>query len=188
LPIVIDQHFIVMLKYLIPLLLFIILGVFLALGLQLNPSDIPSPLVNKPAPAFNAPKLHAPQEMLSPQDLKGQVWLLNVWASWCVSCREEHPVLNQFAQQKLLPIIGLNYKDDPNAAQEWLNTLGNPYTTSIMDTEGRIGIDWGVYGVPETFIIDKKGMVRHKHTGPITPEAINTTLQPLIMQLQAEPL
>ncbi len=192
-----------MLKYLLPLLLFIIMAVFLAIGLNLNPHEIPSPLLNKPAPVFSAPKLQTtardgdsvpisseptlpPNETLSTADLKGQVWLFNVWASWCVSCREEHPVLNQFAQQKAVTIIGLNYKDDPAAANNWLNTLGNPYNISIMDQDGRIGIDWGVYGVPETFVIDKKGWVRYKHTGPVTVADVQQTLLPLITQLQGE--
>lgn len=175
-----------MLKYIIPLLLFIIMAVFLAVGLNLKPSEIPSPLLGKPAPAFAAPKLQAPQEKLSPNDLKGQVWLFNVWASWCTSCREEHPVLNRFAQQKTVLIVGLNYKDDPAAAKNWLDTLGNPYNASIMDQDGRVGLDWGVYGVPETFVVDKKGVVRHKHTGPVTLDDIQQTLQPLIAQLQAE--
>jgi cytochrome c biogenesis protein CcmG/thiol:disulfide interchange protein DsbE len=175
-----------MLKFIIPLLLFIIISVFLALGLQLKPSEIPSPFLGKPAPNFVAPKLDKPEETLSPLDLKGQVWLFNVWASWCVSCREEHPVLNQLAQQQAVVIIGLNYKDAPDAAKSWLNTLGNPYNVSIMDQEGRVGIDWGVYGVPETFVVDKKGIIRHKHTGPVTIEDVQQTLLPLITQLQAE--
>ena len=177
-----------MLKYIIPLLLFIIISVFLAIGLQLKPSEIPSPFLGKPAPNFVAPKLDKPEQTLSPTDLKGQVWLFNVWASWCVSCREEHPVLNQLAQQQTVMIIGLNYKDAPDAAKNWLNTLGNPYNVSIMDQEGRVGIDWGVYGVPETFVVDKKGIIRHKHTGPVTVEDVQQTLLPLITQLQAESL
>ena len=176
-----------MLKYIIPLLLFIIMAVFLALGLNLKPSEIPSPLLNKPAPAFSAPKLQAPEEKLTPADLKGQVWLFNVWASWCVSCRAEHPVLNQLAQQHAVVIVGLNYKDEPNDAKNWLNTLGNPYNVSIMDQDGRIGIDYGVYGVPETFVIDKKGLIRYKHTGPVTAEDVQQTFLPLIAKLQAEP-
>lgn len=176
-----------MLKYLLPLILFIIMAIFLAIGLNLNPSEIPSPLLDKPAPVFSAPKLQAPNEKLAPADLKGQVWLFNVWASWCVSCREEHPVLNELAQQKAVTIVGLNYKDDPAAAKNWLDTLGNPYNVSIMDQDGRIGIDWGVYGVPETFLIDKKGLVRYKHTGPVTPTDVQQTFLPLIAQLQAEP-
>ncbi len=176
-----------MLKYIIPLIIFIIMAVFLALGLNLNPRDIPSPLIGKPAPQFSAPKLTAPAEMLTPADLKGQVWLFNVWASWCVSCREEHPVLNELARQKAVVIVGLNYKDAPEDAKTWLNTLGNPYNVSIMDQEGRIGIDYGVYGVPETFVIDKKGIIRHKLTGPVNPGFVQQILLPLIAQLQAEP-
>ncbi|WP_411728227.1 DsbE family thiol:disulfide interchange protein [Methyloglobulus sp.] len=175
-----------MLKYIIPLLLFIVLSVFLALGLKLKPSEIPSPLLNKPAPTFSAPKLTAPNEKLSPADLKGKVWLFNVWASWCVSCREEHPVLNQLAQQQAAVIVGLNYKDDPDAAKKWLATLGNPYNDSVMDTDGRIGIDWGVYGVPETFVMDKQGIVRYKHTGPVMEDDVKNIFLPKIAELQAE--
>lgn len=175
-----------MFKYLLPLVIFSLLAVLLAVGLNLNPRDIPSPFIGKPAPAFSAAKLTAPAETLSNADLKGQVWLFNVWASWCVSCREEHPVLNELAQQRIVTIVGLNYKDEPQAANNWLAALGNPYTVSIMDGEGRIGIDYGVYGVPETFVVDKKGVIRHKQTGPITPGIVQQTLLPLIAQLQAE--
>ena len=176
-----------MLKYIIPLILFIVLAIFLAVGLKLNPSEIPSPLLYKSAPAFSAPKLNTPSEKLSPADLKGKVWLFNVWASWCVSCRAEHPVLNEFAKQQAVIIVGLNYKDDPEAAKNWLSTLGNPYNDSVMDQDGRIGIDWGVYGVPETFVVDKKGIVRYKHTGPVTGDDLQNTLLPLIANLQIEP-
>ncbi len=176
-----------MIKYIIPLILFIILAVFLALGLSLKPSEIPSPFIDKPAPAFAAPKLDSPEEKLTTADLKGKVWLFNVWASWCVSCRAEHPVLNQLAQQQAAVIVGLNYKDEPNDAKNWLNTLGNPYNVSVMDQDGRIGIDYGVYGVPETFVIDKKGLIRYKHTGPITADDVQQTFLPLIAKLQAEP-
>ncbi len=175
-----------MLKYILPLLLFIILAVFLALGLKLDPREIPSPLINQPAPDFSLPVLENPQQTLSPKDLKGKVWLLNVWASWCVSCRSEHPVLNEFTRQVPVIIIGLNYKDDPQAAKQWLAELGNPYRASIMDTEGRTGIDYGVYGVPETFVIDKKGIIRFKFTGPVTMKAISETFLPLLQQLEAE--
>lgn len=175
-----------MLKYIIPLVIFIVMAVFLAVGLNLNPRDIPSPLIDKPAPAFSAPKLNAPSETLNQTDLKGKVWLFNVWASWCVSCRSEHPILNQLAQQKAAVIVGLNYKDEPDAAKNWLTQLGNPYDVSIMDQDGRIGIDWGVYGVPETFVIDKKGVIRYKHTGPVTSEDIQAIFLPLIAKLQAE--
>jgi cytochrome c biogenesis protein CcmG, thiol:disulfide interchange protein DsbE len=175
-----------MLKYIIPLMLFIVLAVFLALGLKGKPGEIPSPLLNKPAPAFSAPKLNASNEKLSPADLKGKVWLFNVWASWCVSCRAEHPVINQLAQQQAAIIVGLNYKDDPDAAKKWLETLGNPYNDSVMDADGRIGIDWGVYGVPETFVMDKHGIVRYKHTGPVTEEDVQLIFLPLIAKLQGE--
>jgi len=175
-----------MLKYIIPLVLFIALAIFLAMGLNLKPNEIPSPLLNKPAPTFSAPKLSAVNEKLSPADLKGKVWLFNVWASWCVSCRAEHPILNQFAKQQAAIIVGLNYKDDPEAAKGWLATLGNPYNDSVMDADGRIGIDWGVYGVPETFVIDKQGIVRYKHTGPVTEEDVDKIFLPLIAKLQAE--
>ncbi len=192
-----------MLKYILPLLLFIVLAVFLALGLNLHPSEIPSPLINKPAPAFLAPKLQAtardggsvvigrepirpPEEKLTPADLKGKVWLFNVWASWCASCRLEHPVLNQLALAKAAVIVGLNYKDEPEAAKGWLAQFGNPYDVSIMDQDGRIGIDWGVYGVPETFVIDKQGVIRYKHTGPVTPDDVQQVFLPLIAKLQAE--
>ena len=177
-----------MLKYLLPFLLFIALAVFLALGLKLNPKDIPSPLIDKPAPAFSLPILGIPEKKLSNQDLQGQVWLLNVWASWCVSCREEHPVLLQLAQQSSVTLVGLNYKDQADAAIEWLSKLGNPYTVSLMDSEGRTGIDYGVYGVPETFVIDKRGVVRYKHTGAVTADDLEKVFMPLINQLEAEAL
>jgi len=176
-----------MLKYIIPLVLFITIAVFLALGLKLKPGEIPSPFIGKSAPTFSAFKLDAPDQKLTPGDMKGKVWLFNVWASWCVSCRAEHPVLNELARQQKAMIIGLNYKDKPDDALNWLQTLGNPYMVSIMDQDGRIGIDWGVYGVPETFVIDKKGVIRYKHTGPVTTEDVQQTLLPLIATLQAEP-
>lgn len=175
-----------MLKYVVPLLIFIVIAIFLAVGLKLDPKNIPSPLVNKPAPAFIAAKLDQPEHKLSPADMKGKVWLFNVWASWCVSCREEHPVLNKLAQRKLVALIGLNYKDEPDAAKQWLSTLGNPYDASIMDRDGRIGLDYGVYGVPETFVVDKQGVVRYKHTGPVRAEDVEQIFLPLISKLQAE--
>ena len=175
-----------MLKFIIPLLLFIVVAVFLALGLNLKPSEIPSPFINKPAPEFSAPKLDTPEQRLTPADLKGKVWLFNVWASWCVSCRAEHPILNQLAQQNAIVIIGLNYKDQPGDANNWLKTFGNPYNVSIMDQDGRIGIEYGVYGVPESFIIDKKGLIRYKHTGPVSAEDVQKVFLPLIVKIQAE--
>ncbi|PKM11887.1 MAG: DsbE family thiol:disulfide interchange protein [Gammaproteobacteria bacterium HGW-Gammaproteobacteria-3] len=175
-----------MFKYSVPLVIFIVLAIFLALGLTLNPREIPSPLIDKPAPTFSLPRLQNPEQSLSPSDLKGQVWLLNVWASWCVSCRAEHPVLNRLAQQKLAVIIGLNYKDESDSAKNWLSHWGNPYDASVVDAEGRAGIDWGVYGVPETFVMDKQGRVRYKHTGPITDDDSVEIFIPLIQKLQQE--
>ncbi|OAI11637.1 MULTISPECIES: DsbE family thiol:disulfide interchange protein [Methylomonas] len=174
-------------KYVLPLLLFIGLSVFLAIGLKLNPREIPSPLIDKPAPAFNLPVLAEPSKTLTPNDLKGKVWLLNVWASWCISCREEHPLLVELAKQNRVTLIGLNYKDEAQAAELWLGKHGNPYNASVMDSDGRIGIDYGVYGVPETFVIDKRGVVRHKHTGPIQPADLEQVLLPMIERLEGEP-
>jgi cytochrome c biogenesis protein CcmG/thiol:disulfide interchange protein DsbE len=175
-----------MLKFLLPLLLFGVLAVFLAVGLKLNPKDIPSPLIDKPAPAFALPILATPEKQLSNADLKGQVWLLNVWASWCVSCRDEHPLLLEFARQQLAPLVGLNYKDEAQAANRWLDKHGNPYSVNIMDVDGRTGIDYGVYGVPETFVVDKRGFIRYKHTGPVAPGDLESIFLPLIHKLQAE--
>ncbi|MCF6249833.1 MAG: DsbE family thiol:disulfide interchange protein [Methylococcaceae bacterium] len=175
-----------MVKFLIPLALFVVMAVFLTMGLSLNPRDIPSPLIDKPAPEFSLPALNEPVKILSKEDFAGKVWLLNVWASWCVSCRQEHPVFVQFARKNSVTIVGLNYKDDPRAAKQWLAQLGNPYKVSIMDQEGRTGIDYGVYGVPETFVIDKKGVVRYKHTGPVTMQDVQEILIPLIDKLKLE--
>lgn len=175
------------LKYLLPLILFVILAIFLAIGLRLNPKDIPSPLIDKPAPAFSLPILVTPEKNLSAQDLKGRVWLLNVWASWCVSCRQEHPLLLELAKLNAVTIVGLNYKDEAAAANQWLAQLGNPYNVSIMDKDGRVGIDYGVYGVPETFVVDKRGIIRYKHTGPIEPGDIEQIFLPLLQKLQQEP-
>ncbi len=175
-----------MLKYLTPLALFSVMAVFLALGLNLNPRDIPSPLIDQPAPGFALPVLDNPSRTLTKDEFLGEVWLLNVWASWCVSCRSEHPVFNQLATKKLVTIVGLNYKDDPRDAKQWLAQLGNPYNVSMMDMEGRTGIDYGVYGVPETFVIDKKGIIRYKHTGPVSVKDMQEILIPLVNQLKAE--
>lgn len=174
-------------RYLVPLGIFIVLVVFLAIGLKLDPREVPSPLINKPAPAFTLPKLHQPEQTVSPADFKGKVWLLNVWASWCVSCRAEHPVLNQLARSSAVPIIGLNYKDGRDVAQQWLRQRGDPYTVSAFDEDGRAGIDWGVYGVPETFIIDKRGSIRYKHTGPVDQKAVTDKIMPLVRELEKEP-
>jgi len=172
-------------RFLLPLGIFIGLLVFLAIGLRLNPREIPSPFIGKPAPAFKLTQLHEPDKSISPQDMTGQVWVLNVWASWCVSCRVEHPVLMDFAKANVVPVIGLNYKDGRNDGIKWLQDFGNPYAMSAFDNEGRVGIDYGVYGVPETFVIDKKGVIRMKYTGPLTPDAIATKLMPLIKELKS---
>jgi cytochrome c biogenesis protein CcmG/thiol:disulfide interchange protein DsbE len=174
-------------RYLVPLGIFIVLVVFLGIDLTLNPREVPSPLIDKPAPAFSLPKLHQPQQSVSPADFKGKVWLLNVWASWCVSCRAEHPVLNQMARSSEVPIIGLNYKDGRDVAQQWLRQRGDPYTVSAFDEDGRAGLDWGVYGVPETFVIDKRGAIRYKHTGPIDQKAVTDKIMPLVRELEKEP-
>ena len=141
-------------------------------------------LIGKPAPAFALAQLHEPAKTLGPADLKGQVWLLNVWASWCVSCREEHPVLVDLALRGIVPVYGLNYKDKRDEALAWLKQFGDPYTASIVDADGRVGIDYGVYGVPETFVIDKTGAIRAKHIGPLTPQALDAKILPLVRTLQ----
>lgn len=172
-------------RFLLPLGIFVALLIFLGIGLRLNPREIPSPFIGKPAPQFNLTQLHEPDKTISPKDMEGQVWLLNVWASWCVSCRAEHPVLMDFAKANVVPVIGLNYKDGRDDGIKWLRDFGNPYTTSGWDNTGRVGIDYGVYGVPETFVIDKRGVIRMKYTGPITPEAITQKILPLIKELKS---
>jgi len=173
-----------MLRFLVPLAVFIVLVAFLWVGLSLKPREVPSPLIDKPAPAFALSRLDNPQQSVTPQDLRGQVWLLNVWASWCVACLDEHPVLVEFSKSGALPIYGLNYKDSPDAARAWLGKHGNPYTVSIVDADGRVGIDYGVYGVPETFLIDKDGVIRFKQIGPVTPEVLRDKILPLARRLQ----
>ena len=171
-------------KLLVPLALFVVLVAFLIVGLGLNPREVPSPLVGKPAPDFKLARLHQPERTLGPADLKGQVWLLNVWASWCVSCRVEHPLLVELSKAKLLPLVGLNYKDKPDEGIAWLAQHGNPYDVSVVDRDGRVGIDWGVYGVPETFVVDKAGVIRYKHIGPVDAAAIEKKILPLVRELQ----
>jgi cytochrome c biogenesis protein CcmG/thiol:disulfide interchange protein DsbE len=172
-------------RYLLPLAVFLVMAGFLAVGLNRDPREVPSPLVDKPAPAFNLPRLDAPEQMISTQDLRGQVWLLNVWASWCVACRQEHPLLVDLARAGTVKVYGLNYKDKREDAIGMLRKTGDPYVKSVSDTEGLVGIDYGVYGVPETFVIDKQGVIRYKQIGPITPEAVRDTLLPLIKKLEA---
>jgi cytochrome c biogenesis protein CcmG/thiol:disulfide interchange protein DsbE len=174
------------LKFLIPLLVFAGIAWFLLEGLSRNPREIPSPLIGKPAPAVSVARLDDPANRWTPQDMKGQVWLLNVWGSWCSGCKVEHPLLNDFARQGIAPIVGFAWKDKPEASKEWLAKLGNPYQISVADVEGKAAIDWGVYGAPETFVIDKNGVVQDKHIGPLTPDALSQRLIPLIRKLQAQ--
>ncbi len=170
-------------RYLLPLAAFLVLAGFLAFGLKLDPHEVPSPLIDKPAPAFRASLLARPGQNISRDDLVGKPWILNVWASWCGPCRDEHPVWVQFAPRSPVPIYGLNYKDNAAAGLSWLRQLGNPYTESLTDPDGRIGIDYGVYGVPETFVIDRTGVVRYKHVGPMTPEVLHDKIEPLLKKL-----
>ena len=145
---------------------------------------MPSPLIGKPAPPFSLPVLHQPDKVMTNADLKGQVWMLNVWASWCVSCREEHPVLVDLAKRNVLPIYGLNYKDKTDEAKAWLKQFGDPYTLSLVDAQGRIGIDYGVYGVPETYVIDREGVIRYKRIGIVTEDLVREKILPLVAELK----
>ena len=171
-------------KFAIPLVAFAIIVGFLYAGLGRNPREVPSPLVGKPAPEFRLPRLHEDGKSLSSADMKGQVWLLNVWASWCTACRVEHPLLVELAREKTVPIVGLNYKDGPDSAKAWLDKLGDPYLVSVSDRDGRVGIDYGVYGVPETFVIDAAGIIRYKHIGPVTKESLRDEIIPLVRKLR----
>lgn len=173
-------------RYLIPLFLFLVLVVFLAIGLNRDPREVPSPLINKAAPAFNLPQLKEPAKSFSAIDMRGKVWLLNVWASWCVTCRDEHPLLLNYAQQGVVPIYGLNYKDERSEALAWLNELGDPYVLSAADVDGRVGIDYGVYGAPETYLIDQSGTIRFKQIGPVTSDVWSKTIVPLVQELNRQ--
>ncbi len=170
-------------RWLWPLGGFLVLVAFLGVGLGLNPREVPSPLINKAAPPFQLPQLHEPDKTFSQKDMAGKVWLLNVWASWCASCRDEHPVLVDLAKSGAVPIYGLNYKDKRTDGMAWLQRFGNPYVLSAFDAQGRIGIDYGVYGVPETYVIDKQGVIRYKHIGPVSPQVLKEKILPLIAQL-----
>ena len=170
-------------RYLVPLFLFLALAALLYRGLGIDPRRVPSPLIDKPAPAFDLPRLKDPGQRISQEEFKGKVSLFNVWATWCVACRQEHQLLMALARQGVL-IYGLNYKDERAAAQGWLERLGNPYAAVAFDADGRTGIDWGVYGTPETFVIDRQGIIRHKFIGPLTPASIRDELMPLLERLE----
>ena len=170
-------------KYYLVLAVFIALVAFLAVGLTLNPHEVPSPLINKPAPHFELPQLRDASKNFSERDMMGKVWLLNVWASWCVSCREEHPVLLEFAKSEVAPVYGLDYKDKREDGVSWLERFGDPYRISAFDYDGKVGIDYGVYGVPETYVIDKRGVIRYKQIGPLTPEILKRKIIPLVASL-----
>lgn len=173
-----------MTRFLIPLAVFLVLAVFLAVGLSLKPGEVPSPLIDKPAPSFRLAQLRDSGKTLAVEQLRGQVWLLNVWASWCAPCLEEHPHLLELSRSGAVPIIGLNYKDGREAALKWLAKHGDPYSTIVVDPDGRAGIDYGVYGVPETFVIDRHGVIRYKQIGPVTSEVLQEKILPLVRSLQ----
>ena len=172
------------LRFVVPIAVFALIAVFLLLGLKpgRDPKEIPSPLIGKPAPAFELPSLLEPSGTWSPQSMQGKVWLLNVWASWCVPCLAEHPLLLELGRTNTVPIIGLNYKDDPAAAKAWLSKHGNPYGQILSDRSGRVGFDYGVYGVPESFLIDRQGVIRFKHVGPLNEDVIRSRLLPLVRE------
>ena len=170
--------------FLIPLAAFAVLAVFLGRGLSLNPREVPSPFIGKPAPTFTLPRLDDPAVQVASTEFQGKVWVLNVWASWCGPCRDEHPHWVEFARRSKVPIVGLNYKDQRGAAQQWLRQLGDPYVMSVSDGDGKAAIDWGVYGVPETFVVDRQGIVRFKHVGPISAELLQRKIEPLLKSLQ----
>jgi cytochrome c biogenesis protein CcmG/thiol:disulfide interchange protein DsbE len=172
-----------MARYLIPLVLFVILVIFLAIGLGRDPHEVPSPLIGKAAPTFQLPQLKDPGKSFSAQEMRGKVWLLNVWASWCVSCREEHPLLLDYARSAAVPIYGLNYKDKRADALDWLEQLGDPYVLSAADEDGRVAIDYGVYGAPETYLIDRDGVIRFKQVGAVTPDIWQRKILPLVKDL-----
>ncbi len=173
------------LRYLVPVAAFAALALMLGWGLTNNPRNIPSALIGKAVPRFSLPPVHGRTLGLSSADLVGEVSLVNVFASWCVACRDEHPLFMRLKAEGVVPIHGLNYKDQPENAERWLNTLGDPYMRTGADRDGRVAIDWGVYGVPETFVIAKDGRIAHKHIGPLTPRDLDETILPLIRKLRA---
>ena len=172
-----------MIRFALPLAIFVLMVGLLGYGLRLDPKKVPSPLIDKDAPAFELVMLDDPSRQLKNADLLGQVWVLNVWASWCVSCRAEHEVITDLARRNLVTVVGLNYKDQSDDARRWLQQFGNPYATSLVDLDGRVGLDWGVYGVPETFVIDAAGKIRYKHIGPVTHVSLENKIMPVLREL-----
>jgi cytochrome c biogenesis protein CcmG/thiol:disulfide interchange protein DsbE len=175
-----------MMRYILPFVIFLVLSVFLYKGLGRDTREVPSPLVGKAAPAFVLPLLHEPAKSFSPKDMSGKVWLLNVWASWCGACKDEHPILMELSRQNIVPIVGLDYKDMREDGELTLRKAGDPYTLAIADADGKVGFDYGVYGVPETYVIDKGGVIRYKLIGALTPQNLRTTILPLVAELQAK--
>ena len=175
-----------MARFILPFVIFMIVAAFLFIGLGLNPHEVPSPLVGKPAPAFSLPQLHEPEKQFSLQDMKGKVWLFNVWASWCTACEYEHPLFMELSRRNLVPLYGMDYKDKREDGMAWLQQHGNPYTLVVSDAEGRVGIDYGVYGVPETYLIDKQGVIQYKHIGVVTEKDLSEKILPMVKELQAK--
>jgi cytochrome c biogenesis protein CcmG/thiol:disulfide interchange protein DsbE len=175
-----------MIKFLLPVILFFVLCGFLLIGLYKDPSEVPSPLIGKSVPEFILPTLQDSSVQFSNNKFHGKVSVLNVWATWCFACKQEHPALLELARRKIAAIYGLNYKDDAAKAKMYLRDFGNPFEANAFDEAGRVAIDWGVYGAPETFLIDKKGVIRYKHIGPLTLDDLDNKIQPLILQLKNE--
>lgn len=175
-----------MMRFILPFVIFLVLSVFLYLGLGRDTREVPSPLVGKAAPAFVLPMLYDAKQQFSPKDMQGKVWLLNVWASWCGACKDEHPLLLDLSRQNIVPIVGLDYKDKREDGMATLRQAGDPYTLVIADADGKVGFDYGVYGVPETYIIDKQGMIAYKLIGALNPQNLRETILPLVAELQAK--
>jgi cytochrome c biogenesis protein CcmG/thiol:disulfide interchange protein DsbE len=169
-------------RFIVPIGLFAALLAFFYIGLGRDKETLPSPLIGKPAPAFELPRVDDPAQKISSQELAGRMYVLNVWATWCAGCRQEHGALLEIAKRNVVPLVGLDWKDELPLAQRWLSELGNPYVTTAFDAEGRVAIDWGVYGAPETFLIDEHGIVVHKHIGPLSLEAWDRDFMPKIKQ------
>ena len=174
----------IMMRFIIPLLAVVMISVLLYQGFNPKPREFPSPLIGKMAPAFSLPLLREPDKKFSPRDMLGKVWLLNLWASWCVACKEENTLLLALARQNVAPIYGVDYKDKREDGEAWLARGGNPYVLSVMDPDDSIGNDYGIFGVPETYVIDKQGIIRYKQAGVITPQLMKEKILPLIAELQ----